>query len=1330
MSSSDQQEFLYENNIIKTTDEEEEHDEDDQEEEVVNMIGCHRRCQDNNQSSSTSTSNRQSITSSIASASSSSTASLGSSSFDTAFNSIQSINHHHHHSLQDNNVFFERSKPQEKSLKNKQHLSNNSSSSSLTEMIVDFFSNDLNQDDSTIILEKIFSSYPFLIPHEVSFKDSSKSGCSCRVCVVDFFVDFILSLDSLLSFDRLLKLTLFWINCFHADFDEYFDCTRRLLIRLKEFIIEKNNDLPEETEEESEENTLKTAFDLLSLSMSLKSRNRINLFSSPKVFSFSVKDDKTQENSSKSQEEEIQVIFDSKTTAFVSKDFLVEEKKDQQNFCTKKDFARKRILFREGDVIIKPSPNQLLFPDLNEKTSPSSSLIQVKFDPFSYQNFLRRNRIRNRLSNNFSDEQFKSSTISRTNHSKKKTSSLVSLQVFCAKNSETQYLLVEESTTTAREVVMILARDLFFQESSSLVFNSLNFRRKSSRNSTSSLVNNQSNASGMSSLDFALYELSVCSSSSTKKNSYNENAGVIVRCRRIADSSVNLWSNAVNFPFCRLILKQVSSADSEVTEEKKLRSELVESFMNEKGHPSLTNIDSIVLALELSYHAFALFSSLDSQSILKHVLESTCDPKDKSSTLDDNNDTRSSRQERLLRLWESLTEAEMFWSINEILAANSVEERIRVVKTLVKTALFCLFELKNFSSASSITCALGHSSVSRLRKSLWIPLSKNSKYKNLLKELEKLNRVLDPSKNMSFYRKMLSEALIVQDHGEDNTSLTTTAAALPTTTTMTTTATTTPTKEGHQQNRRKKNVVIPFYPIHKKDFTFIHLTSETFLPPKEKKRVNFDKICDLLSAIKEFLCLASSLENEESEEDEHEEDKTTAAEEDAFLDHLLLLNSSNDDSVSSQVFLETSLRDRRRYPWNVSSIPDKFRHPLLNNMQSADAAKKVDNFLSRERSTRSFLRQRFLKRSSILFNEDLLMQRSMDIEQSASSSNQNTMTPTMTPTAVKNQSHEQQPITEESSLEKLNSNFHGILSLNHSSSVSFGRKMSSQSTSTTGTTGSQLAFGVTSYDQLNKLLSLQKKTESSSSCKRPSVVVQKSASSVGCDLRTTNSSTNQTPSSSSSSSARSSGRSSESNTFGGKVAILAPNALYPSPSAANSVVNNHSLPLVTSGHHHHHRSLHQTSTHAHLHHNHHVHHRPSCSYSFPRENSGQVVVNSFGGKTSEQQQPRPLSLLTRESSSLGPALLYPSSVVSNVARNRPTTTTTRPPLLPPKSTITQQPIMMTLPSYDQTMITLMSSSQNNNNNNQSEPSRRSRSTSCPRITTSSSTTNQRRENLV
>ena len=96
-----------------------------------------------------------------------------------------------------------------------------------------------------------------------------------------------------------------------------------------------------------------------------------------------------------------------------------------------------------------------------------------------------------------------------------------------------------------------------------------------------------------------------------------------------------------------------------------------------------------------------------------------------------------------------------------------------MIKQFIKIARQCK-ETQNFNSMFAIISGLGHAAVSRL-KSSWEKLP--SKYVRLFADMQQL---MDPSRNMSRYRNLVSADDV-------------------------------------------QPPIIPFYPVVKKDLTFIHL---------------------------------------------------------------------------------------------------------------------------------------------------------------------------------------------------------------------------------------------------------------------------------------------------------------------------------------------------------------------------------------------------------------------------------------------------------------------------------------------------------------------------
>ena len=141
-----------------------------------------------------------------------------------------------------------------------------------------------------------------------------------------------------------------------------------------------------------------------------------------------------------------------------------------------------------------------------------------------------------------------------------------------------------------------------------------------------------------------------------------------------------------------------------------------------------------------------------------------------------------------LTTFSALVNREMMWVISEIVAEQNIHKRMRVIKQFIKIARQCK-ETQNFNSMFAIISGLGHGSVVRL-KSTWEKIP--SKYQRLFTEMQQL---MDPSRNMSRYRNLINA---------DNV----------------------------------QPPIIPFYPVVKKDLTFIHLGNHS----KVDGMINFEKL--------------------------------------------------------------------------------------------------------------------------------------------------------------------------------------------------------------------------------------------------------------------------------------------------------------------------------------------------------------------------------------------------------------------------------------------------------------------------------------------------------
>lgn len=159
----------------------------------------------------------------------------------------------------------------------------------------------------------------------------------------------------------------------------------------------------------------------------------------------------------------------------------------------------------------------------------------------------------------------------------------------------------------------------------------------------------------------------------------------------------------------------------------------------------------------------------------------------------------------MLEKFAELVNAEMFWVVSEICREPNIVRRSKIVKHFIKIARHCK-ECKNFNSVFAIISGLGHTSVSRLRLT-WEKLP--SKYQKLFNDLQEL---MDPSRNMSKYRQLVASELA------------------------------------------QKRSLIPFYPVVKKDLTFIHLGNDTRI----EGLINFEKLRMISKEVRTLMDMCSS----------------------------------------------------------------------------------------------------------------------------------------------------------------------------------------------------------------------------------------------------------------------------------------------------------------------------------------------------------------------------------------------------------------------------------------------------------------------------------------
>lgn len=255
--------------------------------------------------------------------------------------------------------------------------------------------------------------------------------------------------------------------------------------------------------------------------------------------------------------------------------------------------------------------------------------------------------------------------------------------------------------------------------------------------------------------------------------------GGMVKQRRLPDQLQNL-AERISFA-ARYYLKLNDSTEPLVPDE--LALELVrESDVN------FLHLNAYELAIQLTLQDFANFRQIESTEYIDELFE-----------------LQSKYGVPMLSKFSELVNREMFWVVSEICAEHNIVKRMKIVKRFIKIARHCK-ECRNFNSMFAIISGLGHGAVSRLRLT-WEKLP--SKYQRLFDDLQDL---MDPSRNMSKYRQLVSAELLAQ------------------------------------------HPIIPFYPIVKKDLTFIHLGNDT----RVDGLINFEKLRMLSKEVRLLTHMCSS----------------------------------------------------------------------------------------------------------------------------------------------------------------------------------------------------------------------------------------------------------------------------------------------------------------------------------------------------------------------------------------------------------------------------------------------------------------------------------------
>ncbi|XP_026287919.1 rap guanine nucleotide exchange factor 2 isoform X4 [Frankliniella occidentalis] len=222
---------------------------------------------------------------------------------------------------------------------------------------------------------------------------------------------------------------------------------------------------------------------------------------------------------------------------------------------------------------------------------------------------------------------------------------------------------------------------------------------------------------------------------------------------------------------------------------------ITETLVPDEMAPELIR-ESQVHFLQLNAVEVAVQLTLQDFSIFRQI-EST-------EYVDDLFELKSRYGTPMLTQFAELVNREMFWVVTEVCSEPNIVRRYKIIKQFIKVARQCK-ECKNFNSMFAIVSGLGHGAVSRLRMS-WEKLP--SKYQRLFSDLQDL---MDPSRNMSKYRQLVT-------------------------------------------SEQAQPPIIPFYPVVKKDLTFINLGNDS----KVEGLINFEKLRMIAKEVRTLTNMCSS----------------------------------------------------------------------------------------------------------------------------------------------------------------------------------------------------------------------------------------------------------------------------------------------------------------------------------------------------------------------------------------------------------------------------------------------------------------------------------------
>ncbi|XP_022105677.1 rap guanine nucleotide exchange factor 6-like isoform X2 [Acanthaster planci] len=199
-------------------------------------------------------------------------------------------------------------------------------------------------------------------------------------------------------------------------------------------------------------------------------------------------------------------------------------------------------------------------------------------------------------------------------------------------------------------------------------------------------------------------------------------------------------------------------------------------------------LDSNEVAAQLTLRDYEIFQKIEATDYIENLFE--LKPEDSN---------------KRLQSFEEIVNNELFWVVTEVCNEITLVKRAKIIKQFIKIARHCK-DCKNFNSLFAIVSGLGHGCVSRLR-STWDKVP--AKYVKMFEDLQDL---MDPSRNMSKYRNLVSSEQV-------------------------------------------QPPLIPFFPVVKKDLTFIHLGNDT----KVDALINFEKLRMISREVRYIVSMANAV---------------------------------------------------------------------------------------------------------------------------------------------------------------------------------------------------------------------------------------------------------------------------------------------------------------------------------------------------------------------------------------------------------------------------------------------------------------------------------------